>query len=376
MVSLLNDAASEMLYPLLPLFITQKLGLSKVTLGLIEGIAEATSGVVKGVAGRLSDTVRKRKSFVVWGYLLSAVSRPLIGISEWWASIGSLRMLDRAGKGLRTSPRDAMIAQTTPSDIRGLAFGFHRSLDTVGAIIGPLFTLLFFYRFGWDFKTVFLIAAIPAGIGLFVLILGVREVTPPRRKAGEHVPLRITPRLLLLLAPLAVFSLGKFTDTLFLLRAPDMGIEKGLVPALYLIMNITYASLSTPIGAWTDRLGRIRFVPVGFMFYAIVSLGFAIARAPALAWALFALHGAYYALTEGVQRTLIADFSAAEERGTAFGIYHATVSLLQLPAGVIAGYLWDTRGGAAPFFYAGGMASAATLLFYGVFRRLSKEPAH
>jgi MFS family permease len=373
-VSLLNDIASEMSFPLLPLFLTTVLGASATALGAIEGVAESTASLLKLVSGWLSDRMPGRKPLVVAGYGLASLVKPLIGLTRTPAQVMAIRVADRVGKGIRTSPRDALIADSVAPSIRGRAFGFHRAADNLGAVIGPLlaFALLRFAP-GINLRRVFLATAIPAALSVALLVLGVREVSRPgpeeRRRAaparsGRQGLLQaagLGARFWRLFAVLVVFTLGNSSDAFLLLRATQLGVAPALVPVLWALLNLVKALSNVPGGALSDRLGRRPLLVAGWAIYAAVYLGFGLAAAAWQVWALFAAYGLYFGATEGVEKALVSDFVPAERRGAAFGFYNLAVGIAAFPASLIFGELVDHAGARVAFTFGAGMALLAAV---------------
>ncbi len=363
-----------MIYPLLPLFLTRTLGAPMKAVGLIEGIAESTSSGLRLAAGWLSDRVGRRKPFVVAGYACAAAAKPLLAVAGTWGHVLGIRLLDRFGKGLRTPPRDALLADAAPGPIRGRAFGLHGSMDTAGAVAGPLLAWAVLPWVGGDFRAVFLLAFVPALIGIVVLLAGVREIpppaapplTPPSPPPGERIKVRaagLGGRFWRFVPVLVCFGIGNSSDVFLILRSRQLGISEGSIPLLYLTFNVVYAAVSLPGGTLSDRIGRRPVILAGYAMFALVYLGFARAGAAWETWPLFAFYGIYYALTERIQRAFVADLVPEAARGRAFGIYHAVVGALALPASLLAGWLWDAVGPAAPFSLGGASAVLALLLF-------------
>lgn len=372
-VSLLTDVATEMAYPLLPIFLTTVLGASATALGAIEGVAESTASLLKLVSGWLSDRLPGRKPLVVIGYGLASLVKPLIGLARSAGQVMAIRVVDRVGKGIRTSPRDALIADSVAPSIRGRAFGFHRAADNTGAVIGPLiaFALLRFGH-GIDLRRVFLLTAIPAALSVALLVFGLREVprpTLPTMREGEGTPrpagsLRaagLGARFWWLFAILTIFTLGNSSDAFLLLRATQLGIAPLLVPVLWALLNLVKALFNVPGGVLSDRFGRRPLLIVGWTIYAAVYLGFGLAGAAWQVWALFAAYGLYFGATEGVEKALVADFVPAERRGAAFGFYNLALGIAALPASLIFGELVDHAGARTAFLFGGGMALLAAI---------------
>jgi MFS family permease len=363
-VSLLTDASSEMIYPLLPLFLTGTLGASAAMLGVIEGAAETTAGLLKLWSGTMSDRLRRRKPLVFAGYLLSSVARPFVAVAGAAWHVLAIRLTDRVGKGVRSAPRDALLADATTPDVRGRAYGFHRSMDHLGAAIGPMVAfVLLSAAVGVELRTVFWLAAIPAALSVVVLAAFVREdqrpFTPvgPMRRIGAWSALPVALRRYL--GILLLFTLSTASDAFLLLRASDLGVSIALIPVLWGVHNIAKSALSTPAGALSDRLGRRPLIAAGWALYAVTYIGFAFASATWHAWALFVGYSGFYALTEGAEKAFVADLVPAERRGVAFGWFHLVVAVGALPASVVFGFLWTWGSAGLAFGVSAVLAMAA-----------------
>lgn len=366
-VSLLTDISSEMLFPVVPLFLTTVLNAPMSVVGVIEGIAESTASLLKIVSGWWSDRLRARRPFVILGYSLSAVSKPLLALAASWHLVLVSRLVDRVGKGIRTSPRDAMIASACDEDARGKAFGLHRAMDTIGAVIGPLFAILLLSVFRTSYRTVFLWAFVPAGLGVAALAFlqgGSRSRRGPRADVGTRAP--VSSELKRFVAIYGVFALGNSSDVFLLLKAKQIGLSAHGVVLTYVFYNFVYALAATPAGWLSDRLSRRAVMIGGLLVFAMVYAGFAIAPNAWAVLALFALYGFYAAATEGVSKALVADLSAPESRGTAMGLLHGVTGILAFAASTLAGLLWSKVSPAAPFLYgaACALASAALLALF------------
>jgi len=380
LVSLLNDAASEMIYPLLPVFLTTVLGAGPAALGMIEGVAESTAAFLKLYSGYLSDRVRRRKTWVIAGYAISNVIRPLIALAGSWLQVLALRFTDRVGKGLRTSPRDALIADSTPPGSRGTAYGFHRAMDHAGAIVGPLVATALLLALKDDIPTVFLLSFIPGTLAVVLLVAGLREreAAPAPAAAGSFsartawagMPGGFRKYLLVLL----LFTLGNSTDAFLLVRAQGLGVPVALLPAIWVALHAVKMAVSVPGGMLSDRQGRKAVIVAGWAVYAAVYAGFAVATAQWHAWALFAVYGVYFGLTEGVEKALVADLAPTHLRGSAFGLYHLTVGIGAFPASLLFGLLWQQLGPAAAFGFGAVLALLAGLLLAGL--GIEREPAN
>lgn len=366
LVSLFNDISSEMLYPLIPIFLTTVLFAPVAVVGLIEGIAEATASLTKAYSGWLSDRFQKRRPLVALGYSLSAISKPLLGLSVGWPMVLALRFGDRVGKGIRTAARDALIADSTNDAHRGRAFGFHRALDTSGAVVGPLLALALLGALGDEnLRLVFLLAFIPAVIGV-LLIFKVRERPRVAPTSQTNLSIRwglFDRRFKLFLLTAVVFSLGNSSDAFLILRAKDLLGDSTLLAVLaYAFYNVVYALASTPAGILSDRIGRRWVMGGGFVVFAVVYFGFASDGHPLAIWVLFAIYGFYIAMTEGVGKAFTVDLVPAELRGTALGSYHMAVGLMSLPASILAGLLWTYVSPTATFAVGGVTAILAAAM--------------
>jgi MFS family permease len=346
-VSFLQDAASEMLYPIFPLFITGTLGAPASALGLIEGVAEGTASVGKALSGRLADRSR-RKPLIALGYGISSVAKPLIGLATAWPAALAGRFVDRVGKGLRTSPRDALLAADTPPEIRGRAFGFHRAADTAGAVIGPLLGLALYEAFDHHLRPLFFFAAIPAALSV-LFIARVREHPPrPVEKLAAQQPAppvaALPARYWRVVIVLAVFALANFSDALLILRAQELGLGFVAIILVYTLYNVTYAGLSLPAGIVSDRIPRRIVYSVGLLIFAVAYLGLGLANSSAWVWVLLPVYGAYTALTDGVGKSWVVDLLPAELVGTGLGLFQGLTGGCALIASVWAGLAWGDDG--------------------------------
>lgn len=365
--SFLNDASSEMIYPLLPLFLTGTLGAGAAFLGLIEGAAESLSSFLKLGSGWLADRSGRRKPLTVVGYSIASVARPLIGLVTAAWQVLAIRLTDRVGKGLRTAPRDALLAESVPEERRGAAFGLHRAADHSGAVVGPLLASALLLAFPGDLRTVFAFALVPGLLTVAVVAWKVRETAPAPRPAGPAAPplprLRelgpVLPRYLLVIV---VFTLGNASDAFLLLRAGDAGVPVAMIPLLWGALHVSKAAWSVVGGRWSDRVGARRAIIAGWLVYAAVYAGFAYVDAAWQVWALFLVYGLFFGLTEGPEKALVARLAPEGLRGSAFGAYHAAVGLAALPASVIFGLVWQAYGPRAAFGMGAALALAAALL--------------
>lgn len=371
-VSLLNDAASEMIYPLLPIFLTSVLGAGPGALGVIEGVAETTASLLKLFSGWISDKLKKRKFLVLIGYSLAAFGRPLIAITRAWWQVAVIRFVDRLGKGVRTSPRDALISLSTPEEIRGKAFGFHRALDHAGAIIGPL-TAIVLLRYGMSLKNIFLWALLPGVITVLIVIFFVKEKGFTSKSKTIDFKLSFLSRnFKTYLFIIILFTLGNSSDAFLILRAKDVGIPIVLIPLLWMVLHFVKMTTSIPGGVWSDRIGRRRVIVTGWMVYALIYLGFGLSSNTWHIWSLFALYGIYFGLTEGVGKAFVSDLVTEEFYGTAFGFYHLAVGIAAFPSSVIFGLIWQKFGPLTAFTYGAILAGLASILLLTFVREKNK----
>ncbi|RNC71432.1 MAG: MFS transporter [Desulfuromonadales bacterium] len=371
LVSLLTDVSSEMIYPLLPLFLTTVLGAGPALLGLIEGVAESTAAFLKLASGIVSDRVQSRKGLVLAGYTISSLARPLIAAATSPAAVLGIRFADRVGKGIRTSPRDALIADSTDPASRGKAFGFHRAMDHAGALLGPLIATLLLAGFMVDLRTVFWLSAIPGVLAVVLIMALVRDTE--RRRTADGSFLGIVPRgeLRRYLLVLLVFTLGNSSDAFLLLRAGELGVPPARIPLLWAFFHVIKMVGSTPFGALSDRIGRRAVIIVGWVVYALAYAGFALAETELACWLLFGVYGLFYAMTEGAEKALLADIALPEERGGAFGWYNFAVGVGALPASLLFGAIWEQAGRVAAFGFGAGLAALAAVLLLMLVRGTS-----
>ncbi len=363
-VSLLTDIGTEAVYPLLPLFLSDVLSAPKFFIGAVEGVAEATASLLKLVSGRLTDSAHRRKPLTVLGYGISSLVRPLVGLAVHPWHVLATRAADRVGKGLRSSPRDALLADAAPAAGRGRVYGFHQAMDNAGAVVGPLVATLLLGA-GVTLRNVFLLSAVPGALAMSALVFGVREqATAPRTNGGDAV-VPIDPdtrrRLTNYLVAVGVFGLGNSSDAFLLLRAEQCGIPVAQIPLVWMAHNAIKAALSTWAGGLSDRFGRRRVIVCGWALYALVYLGFGYASHAWQAWSLFVAYGLYYACSEGTGKALIADLVPVAVRGRAFGWYNAATGLVALPASLTFGALADRFGAHVPFALSAMLAGAASI---------------
>lgn len=388
-VSLFNDFSSEMIYPLIPLFVKSVLGLGPAFLGILEGIAESTSSILKLFAGYFSDKIKKRKPFAVGGYAISNLLRPLIGLTRSWGVLLFLRFSDRVGKGIRTSPRDAMIADYSPIERRGFAFGFQRGMDHTGAVLGSITASLLLYFFTIELKTIFLLSVIPGIIAVLLMIFGVRNIQKrdkievPRKYVisnkttnGKKEILKFSDfkklgkRFSLYLVVLVIFTLGNSTDAFLLLRASEAGFQITVIPLLWAILHISKAVFCVLGGYISDKIGRKVMILSGWFVYFLTYLGFAYFNEYYLIYLLFIIYGLYFGLTEGVEKALVADIVPRGNLGTAYGFYNLSLGIATLPASIIFGFIWKAYSFRAAFLTGAIISIAASIML--LFLRLGK----
>jgi MFS family permease len=367
LVSFFNDVASEMTRPLIPIFLTTVLAAPMTVVGLIEGIAEATASILKVLSGWLSDRWQRRKGLVVAGYSFSALSQLLLSIASVWPFVLLARFIDRFGKGIRTSARDALIVDSSSEDVRGRSFGFHRSLDTLGAVVGPLLALIALYFLDNKFRLIFIFAFFPAFIAILLLFF-VQE----RRKENHFLsPFRFNWSTLnssfkIFLLVSFIFALSNSSEAFLILRGQNLGLSINLLILVYVCFNVTYALFSTPAGIVSDKFGPRRVLLAGFLLFSLVYLGFGLASSNFFLWFLFPIYGVYMALTDGVGKAYISYLVPQEKIGTAFGLYQFGVGICTFFASFITGLLWNYFGARVPFIYGSILALISAFLFLGL----------
>lgn len=366
LVSFFMDVSSEMIYPLVPLFLANALGVNKSVIGLIEGVAESTASLLKVFSGWFSDRIGNRKWLMAAGYGISTLSRPFVALATGWSHVLGSRFIDRFGKGVRTAPRDAIIAESSDKAYLGRAFGFHRAMDTMGAVMGPALAFFLLGLFSNDYRKIFWLSMIP---GIIAVLLIIFFITEKKKGAAAHAE---RPRLTLkhfdwrfksfvLIAGL--FAFGNSSDVFLILRAQQVGISTGMIPVVYLLFNLIYALSAIPAGIAADRFGRKRIILLGFVLFAILYYGFAVASHTSAIWVLFGFYGLFMGLTEGIQKAFLATIVPRDFKATAFGVFSTVVGLAMFPASIIGGWLWDHVSPSAMFYFGAVTATISAILF-------------
>ena len=375
LVSLFTDVSSEMLYPLIPLYVTAVLGASPAILGVIEGVAESLASLLKFFSGRVADRFARRKPLAILGYGLSAAAKVFFIVATTWTGILWGRVSDRFGKGIRTAPRDALIADASSADSRGKAFGLHRAMDTAGAVLGIGLAYWLFTSYNGDYQIVFLVSLAPAFFGAALLFLVKEEGRSAAQKAKELAFswVSLAPQLKYFLVISFLFNLGNSSNQFLLVRAGTLGFSASEVILLYLLMNISYFLLAYPAGALSDRWGRRRLLVSGYLLYGLVYIGFAVAESSWSVIGLFVVYGLYIGLTEGVEKALLADMAVEGQKATVYGLHALLVGVALLPASILAGLLWELFGVAAPFYFGGCLGLLAAVALWVALRGEEKR---
>ncbi len=367
--SFLTDTTTKMVYAVLPLFLLS-LGASKTELSLIEGIAESTASVLKALSGWWSDKIGKNKPFMVVGYAITAVLSPLFSIAVTPLHVLIIRLTERVGKGIRTAPRDSLIAGSSGKGTLGRSFGFHKAMDNAGAIAGPLLAFAVLALFPGGYRKVFMISAVPGMLGVLVIIIFIREGRRIKAELPGKIALKDFPAKFYLFLGIAfVFTLGNSTDALLLVKASDSGIQAMFIPLVYLVYNSVSVIMAVPAGILSDRIGRERLIIFGYALYALIYFGFGRTNDQVSLVLLFALYGFYSAATDGVQKALVADLIDKDKRGTGLGIYNSLIGITLLPASIIAGVLYDKIDNRAPFYFGAAMAFTAAILMFWFYKK-------
>lgn len=372
LVSFFMDVSSEMIYPLVPLFLSNVLGVNKSVIGFIEGIAESTASLLKTFSGWLSDRLHNRKWLMVAGYGISTLSRPIVAVATGWNQVMGSRFMDRFGKGIRTAPRDAIIAESTNSAYLGRAFSLHRSLDTMGAVVGPAMAFFLLRIFSNNYRKVFWLSIIPGVIAVLLIIFFIKEKKKESKKiaiggqkeilkAGRKGLFGWRFKFFILIATL--FAIGNSSDVFLILRAQQIGIPTVMIPMVYLLFNLVYSLSAIPAGVIADRFGRKRVILLGFILFAVIYYSFGIVRDATTIWFLFGFYGIFMGLTEGIQKAFLATIIPKDIKATAFGIYNTAVGMAMFPASFIGGWLWDNISPSATFYYGSVTAGLTAFLF-------------
>lgn len=377
LTSLLMDVSSEMVFNLVPLFLANVLGVKTSLIGLIEGVAESTASLLKLFSGWFSDRLRARKWLAVSGYALSALVKPFFYFASSWAGVAAVRWVDRVGKGVRTAPRDALVADSVKPETRGLAFGFQRAADTAGAMLGILIALGVVWLAQSNavelsqatFQTVVLVSIVPAVLAVLALALGARDVPVSGQRAAPRFAFAALGKpFMVFMVIVGLFDLGNSSDAFLVLRAQERGMSVTGILSMLVVFNLVYTLVSTPAGSLSDRIGRRKVIIGGWLVYAAIYLGFGLVQTAWQVWILYVIYGLYYGLAFGAAKAMVADLVPVEVRGTAYGTYNAVLGILDLPASLIAGLLWQGLGGwaglgaPAPFLFGAAMALLAALL--------------
>lgn len=370
LVSLFTDLGSQMIFPLIPLYLVSVLGTGASVVGICEGAAETTASLIKAFSGYWSDRLKRRKPFVFVGYSLSAITKPLFALAGAWPLVLTVRMIERVGKGIRSAPRDAIVAESVDRSVRGKAYGFHRAMDGLGSVLGAFLAFILLSTTNSDYARIFLLAGIP-GIAAVLFILFIKE---PEGTEGQHIKttsMRVSFRALpanlrLLIAAASVFYLGHFGYAFLLLRAKDIGLADQTAILLYVLFYVVYVIAAIPAGMLSDRVGRKPVLMASYLIFAIVSLGLIFTDSLHSVLPFFAIYGISFAMFDSVQRAYVVDFAPEHLRATALGTFHAAVGLVALPGGYVAGMLWDTIGPEATFVYGLTLAVISSLLLLSV----------
>ena len=368
-VSFFMDVSSEMVYPLLPLFLSSVLGVNKSLIGLIEGIAESTASILKIYSGWISDRIGNRKKLMVVGYAISTFSRPLLAVADVWHYVLAGRFMDRLGKGIRTAPRDAIIAESSKPSAIARSFSFHRSMDTLGAVVGPALALVLMHLFS-SYRIVFWLSMVPGIVAVLVIIFCIKEKKkePSCEKfQGFTITIKqLNGQAKLFIVIVFIFAFGNSSDVFLILKARQSGIVEEMIPAVYLMFNLIYALSAIPAGIAADTFGRKRIILSGFILFSLLYCGFATAQTSAAIWILFAVYGLFMGLSEGVQKAYLATITSENARATVFGLYAAAIGCAVFPANLIGGMLWDHISSAATFYFGAAAAAISAVLFMGM----------
>ncbi len=365
LVSLFTDLSSQMVFPLIPLFLTSVLGTGAYAVGIVEGAAETTASLLKVVSGYWSDKIKKRKPFVLFGYSLSSLTKPLFAFANVWFFVLFVRVVERIGKGLRTAPRDALVAESSDESVRGKAYGFHRAMDGIGSTLGAILAFLLLPILGY--RNIFLFAFIPGIISVFV-VLFIKEKNAPIKKETKETSIKLSFKelpmnLKLFIIVSSIFALGHFGYAFLLLKAKDIGLADNMAILLYVLFYIVYTLCTIPSGMLSDRIGRKPVLIAGYLIFAITSLGLIFASNIYGVLLFFVIYGIFYAMIDGVQRAFVVDLAPRHLKATALGTFHTAIGLVALPGGYLAGLLWDKISPEATFVYGLALAIISIVLF-------------
>jgi MFS family permease len=388
LVSFLTDVSSELIFTLVPLVVVNILGGGAISVGFIGGVTESFDAFFRIFSGRISDKLGKRKGLAILGYGFSTLVKPFMLLSATWGSVLAVRFGDRLGKGIRASPRDALIADSVSVETRGKGFGIHKTMDTAGAFMGLVISAIIIYvvQGGGDlsresYRWMVIVGIIPAVIAVIILIACVKEMGPDKKAAstpGTAVA-AIEPfsnRFKLFMVVMGVFTLGNSSDFFVILRAENLGVSALNIALMLVLFNLTYFTVATPSGILSDKLGRRKVIGIGWAVYALCYLGFALSTSAWHMWLLFAAYGIYYGVVEGATKAFVADLVPAARRGTAYGYYNGLVGLMLLPASVLAGWLWEAVSPALPFYLGAGFAALAGVGMMVVVKDETLNPKH
>lgn len=366
-VSLFTDLSSQMVFPLIPLYLTTVLGAGAYAVGIVEGAAETTASLLKVVSGYWSDRIQKRKPFILLGYSLSAITKPLFALANIWGLVLVIRVIERIGKGLRTAPRDALVAESCDESVRGKAFGFHRAADGIGSTIGAILAFTLLRILDHDYEKIFLFALVP-GVIAVLAILFIKErltCTPQEQQASSlRVSMRALPvglRIYIIVS--SVFALGHFGYAFLLLKAQDIGLADDSAILLYVLFYIIYTICSIPAGTLSDRIGRKPILQTGYLLFGLTSFGLIFSSNTCTLVPLFCIYGIFFALIDGAQRAFVVDLAPAHLKATALGTFHTAIGMVALPGGFFAGLLWDKVNPETTFIYGFVLAITATMAF-------------
>jgi MFS family permease len=364
LVSLFTDLSSQMVFPLIPLFMTTVLGSGAYAVGIVEGAAETTASLLKVVSGYWSDKIRKRKPFVLFGYSLSSITKPLFALANVWTFVLFVRVVERIGKGLRTAPRDALVAESCDECVRGRAYGFHRAADGIGSTLGAVLAFLLLPM--WGYRNVFLFALVPGIVSVFI-ILFVKEKNEPVKQVTEAVSVKLSLKglpanLKFFIVVSSLFALGHFGYAFLLLRAKNIGLADNTAILLYVVFYIVYSVCAIPLGILSDKIGRRPVLIGGYVLFGITALGLLVTSSPSTLLLFFIIYGICYAMIDGTQRAFVVDLAPQHLKGTALGVFHTAIGLVALPGGYIAGMLWDKVSPEATFGYGLALAMISVIL--------------